>query len=129
MRKELKKLMAAVISTVIVITSAIPAFAEDTVYEHMAAGVSGSGAENEINQGQGPWFQLDGSTFIIFSGVGTISGRDMALDIKGGSTANNANAQIYTMNLTQAQEFRFEAVRGHYRIVNVKSGKVLDVSG
>jgi hypothetical protein len=53
-----------------------------------------------------------------------------ALDIAGGSTANNANAQAHNRNNTMAQQFQITSVGGgYYKIINVKSGMALDVSG
>ena len=52
------------------------------------------------------------------------------LDIYGGSLDNTGNVQIYTSNNTNAQKFKLEYQgNGYYRIVNIKSGKVLDVAG
>lgn len=52
------------------------------------------------------------------------------LDISGGSTESQANAQIYTSNNTLAQWFELRPVgNGYYIIVSLVSGKVLDVSG
>jgi N-acetylmuramoyl-L-alanine amidase len=51
------------------------------------------------------------------------------LDISDASTANKANAQVYTRNSSMAQRFQITSVGdGYYKIVNVNSGKVLDVS-
>lgn len=53
----------------------------------------------------------------------------IGLDIKSGSTANKANVHVYNYTgVTQAQ-FELEYLGdGYYKIINVKSGKVLDVA-
>lgn len=51
------------------------------------------------------------------------------LDVAGGSTTNNANAQSYAGNNTPAQRWRIEKHGGHYLLINVMSGKALDVTG
>jgi hypothetical protein len=49
------------------------------------------------------------------------------LDIAGGSTADHANIQLYSMNHTSAQDFQLISTgSGLYKIVNSDSGKVLD---
>lgn len=51
-----------------------------------------------------------------------------SIDIPGGSTSNGAKTQLYSWNNSQAQQFRFTRQNdGSYEIVNVKSGKALDV--
>ena len=53
---------------------------------------------------------------------------EYVLDISGGSYANSANLQIYSNNGTDAQKFYIEKMYdGYYRILNAKSGKVVDV--
>lgn len=65
-------------------------------------------------------------TYVIESAVN----RNFAVDVKSASTATGANVQLYKKNGTQAQTFILEHVKdGYYRIRNVKSGKVLDVTG
>ncbi len=49
------------------------------------------------------------------------------IDINGGSDSNGTNVQLYKSNGTSAQKFRFVYCGGYYQIVNVKSGKALDV--
>lgn len=52
------------------------------------------------------------------------------VEIGGGSKSNGAGANIYAANDTAAQRWRILGVGdGYYRIVNVNSGKVLDVAG
>ena len=64
-------------------------------------------------------------TYEIASALNT----NMVLDIKGASTANGGNAQIYTANGTNAQRFNIKKVGDYYQIVNANSGKALDVEG
>ena len=57
-----------------------------------------------------------------------------ALDVTGGSTADGANVELYQRNggLNQLFSFKFvlsEGGLGYYQIINVRSGKALDVSG
>ena len=54
------------------------------------------------------------------------------IDVNSGSSSNGANIQLYSFNNTYAQLFSFEFVkteseRGYYKIVNAKSGRLLDV--
>ena len=54
----------------------------------------------------------------------------LAVDIKSASTADGANAQLYSANGSFAQLFHFEyQANGCYLIRNAASGKVLDVAG
>ena len=50
---------------------------------------------------------------------------DVVLDIESASSADKANAQLYTSNNSYAQIFKLEYDNGFYRIVNSSSGKVL----
>ena len=53
----------------------------------------------------------------------------LVMDVANGSTAENANIQIYGSNGTVAQKFVITAVSdGYYKIASKKSGKVLDVA-
>lgn len=53
-----------------------------------------------------------------------------SLDIPGASTAQGARTQLYAANHSKGQQFRFtKQSDGSYVIVNVNSGKALDVSG
>ena len=55
---------------------------------------------------------------------------NLVFDVPGASTANSARIQLYAVNGTNAQKFRFQQIgNGTYNIVNVNSGKVLDVYG
>ena len=68
---------------------------------------------------------LDG-TYVIESAVN----HAFAIDVKGASTADKANVQLYKKNGTQAQIFALEHIKdGYYRIKNIKSGKMIDVYG
>lgn len=49
------------------------------------------------------------------------------IDIKNGSRSNGANVQLYKSNGTNAQKFRFEYVDGYYQIINIGSGKAIDI--
>ncbi len=53
------------------------------------------------------------------------------LDVKSGSTANNATVQLYKKNYTGAQQWELEKSDedGYYYFKNVKSGKYLEVEG
>jgi len=51
------------------------------------------------------------------------------VDIAGGSTANGANAQLYSDNDTNAQKFIFVNEGNGWSIRNVASGKYLDIAG
>lgn len=53
----------------------------------------------------------------------------VSLDLYGGSAENKANIQLYTRNDSEAQEWKIRKKGSWYKIVNVKSGKVLDVAG
>ena len=52
------------------------------------------------------------------------------LDVKGGSTSNCGNVQLYVNNESTAQAFKVSHdAQGYVTFANVNSGKVLDVSG
>lgn len=52
------------------------------------------------------------------------------LDVKGGSTSNCGNVQLYVNNDSTAQAFKVSHdAQGYVTFTNVNSGKVLDVSG
>lgn len=65
-------------------------------------------------------------TYIIRSAMNS----NLVVDINGASSADGANAQIWTDNYTAAQRFRviYDGKTGYYTIRNVKSGKMLDVT-
>ncbi|MDO5480788.1 MAG: RICIN domain-containing protein [Candidatus Saccharibacteria bacterium] len=69
---------------------------------------------------------------IIENGAYTIKSavdNSFVLDIAGGSTANEANVQVYKSNNTVAQRYLIEyAGKGYYWIENVRSGHDLGVS-
>ncbi len=53
-----------------------------------------------------------------------------SVDMPGASTADGARPQLYQANGSQAQQYRFtRQSNGSYVIINVNSGKALDVSG
>lgn len=54
------------------------------------------------------------------------SGR--VIDVAGGSRANGADVQLYSANGSAAQLFYLQYSDGYYHIVNVRSGKSLDVA-
>jgi GH25 family lysozyme M1 (1,4-beta-N-acetylmuramidase) len=65
-------------------------------------------------------------TYMLCSGISTTK----VLDISGASQNNSANVQLWQMNGTTAQRFKFSYNGdGTYTITAVHSGKVLDVNG
>lgn len=54
---------------------------------------------------------------------------DMTLDVDSGKFDNNANVQIWHNDIAQQQKFRIQKVNGtnYYEIININSGKLLDV--
>lgn len=68
---------------------------------------------------------LDDGYYEMESGVSSSS----VLDIESGSRDNEANAQLYQRNGTNAQRFAvvYDAATGYYTIENVNSGLALDV--
>ena len=76
--------------------------------------------------------ELPEGTYAIVSG----NGSHKALDVSGASKSNGANVQIYDENGTDAQHWKLTYNRdktsryyGMARLVNVNSGKALDVYG
>ena len=68
---------------------------------------------------------LGTGTYVIRSSMA--SGK--VLDVKGASSSNGANVQLYSENGTGAQKWRIAKGRdGLYTITNCNSGKVLDVA-
>jgi len=59
------------------------------------------------------------------------SSPNKVIDVSGGSTADKANVQIYTLNSTTAQQWRltYNSSGDYYSVINVKSGKAMDVAG
>ena len=49
------------------------------------------------------------------------------LDVASASKSNGANIQLYRKNGTNAQKFTFRYIDGYYQIINVASGKALDI--
>ena len=56
---------------------------------------------------------------------------NMVLDVKNGSSKDNANIQLYKKNATNAQLFRFvkSNQEGYHYFINKGSGKAVDVQG
>ena len=91
--------------------------ADKTVFASASQGIR---CDDVLNSGS------EGSVFKIHSALRGVR----MVDISGASTANGANAQIYTNNETAAQRFLFTYDdEGFYTIKNVYSGKVLDAAG
>ena len=106
------------------------------LYLDVAGGSASNGANVQIwtaNQSaaQKFWLEKVEKPAEIQQGIYTIQamiGSNMVLDISGGSSANGANAQLYSKNSSTAQQFVIYPVgQSYYSIRNVASGKVLDV--
>ena len=62
--------------------------------------------------------------------IHTALNSSFGLDVKGGSTSNYGNIQLYVNNDSTAQAFKVSHdAQGYVTFTNVNSGKVLDVSG
>ena len=62
--------------------------------------------------------------------IHTALNSSFGLDVKGGSTSNYGNIQLYLNNDSTAQAFKVSHdAQGYITFTNVNSGKVLDVSG
>lgn len=99
---------------------------------------NGSNAQNwNIEKFVSKYEQLDvlasSNKNIIADGVYVISSSmnsKYVLDVKGGSTSNCGNIQLYVNNESTAQAFKVSHdAQGYATFTNVNSGKVLDVSG
>lgn len=99
---------------------------------------NGSDAQNwNIEKFVSKYEQLDvlasSNKNIIADGVYVISSSmnsKYVLDVKGGSTSNCGNVQLYLNNESTAQAFKVSHdAQGYVTFTNVNSGKVLDVSG
>lgn len=99
---------------------------------------NGSDAQNwNIEKFVSKYVQLDvlasSNKNIIADGVYVISSSmnsKYVLDVKGGSTSNCGNVQLYLNNESTAQAFKVSHdAQGYVTFTNVNSGKVLDVSG
>lgn len=99
---------------------------------------NGSDAQNwNIEKFVSKYEQLDvlasSNKNIIADGVYVISSSmnsKYVLDVKGGSTSNCGNIQLYVNNESTAQAFKVSHdAQGYVIFTNVNSGKVLDVSG
>lgn len=62
-------------------------------------------------------------TYTIASAIDS----NYVLDVASASKDNGANVQIYEKNGTNAQKFTFKYIDGYYQIINMASGKALDV--
>lgn len=99
---------------------------------------NGSDAQNwNIEKFVSKYEQLDvlanSNKNVIADGVYVISSfmnSKYVLDVKGGSTSNCGNVQLYVNNESTAQAFKVSHdAQGYVTFTNVNSGKVLDVSG
>lgn len=99
---------------------------------------NGSDAQNwNIEKFVSKYEQLDvlasSNKNVIADGVYVISSSmnsKYVLDVKGGSTSNCGNIQLYVNNESTAQAFKVSHdAQGYVIFTNVNSGKVLDVSG
>lgn len=99
---------------------------------------NGSDAQNwNIEKFVSKYEQLDvlasSNKNVIADGVYVISSSmnsKYVLDVKGGSTSNCGNVQLYLNNESTAQAFKVSHdAQGYATFTNVNSGKVLDVSG
>lgn len=99
---------------------------------------NGSDAQNwNIEKFVSKYEQLDvlasSNKNVIADGVYVISSlmnSKYVLDVKGGSTSNCGNIQLYVNNESTAQAFKVSHdAQGYVTFANVNSGKVLDVSG
>lgn len=99
---------------------------------------NGSDAQNwNIEKFVSKYEQLDvlasSNKNVIADGVYVISSfmnSKYVLDVKGGSTSNCGNVQLYLNNESTAQAFKVSHdAQGYVTFTNVNSGKVLDVSG
>ena len=62
-------------------------------------------------------------TYTIASAIDS----NYVLDVASASKANGANVQVYEKNGTNAQKFTFKYIDGYYQIINMASGKALDI--
>lgn len=79
-------------------------------------------------------FVVSSSDVNIATGVSmiitSVANKKLVTDATSASTANGARVQLYSSNNTNAQKYRFESIgNGTYKIVNINSGKMLDVAG
>ncbi|HIT52248.1 MAG TPA: RICIN domain-containing protein [Candidatus Aveggerthella excrementigallinarum] len=96
--------------------------------------LQGTGESDVVERGgQGPKAQAPAPNASIEEGVYLVYSlltNDKVLDIASGSLANGANVQIYSSNMTKAQQFQvaFDS-DGYCTLTNVGSGKVVEVEG
>lgn len=59
-----------------------------------------------------------------------VASNDMAIDVKGGASANGTNIQLYTSNNSDAQKWKitYNSDTDDYNIINALSKKALDVN-
>lgn len=79
-------------------------------------------------------FVVSSSDVNIATGVSmiitSVANKKLVTDVTSASTANGARVQLYSSNNTNAQKYRFESIgNGTFEIVNINSGKMLDVAG
>lgn len=79
-------------------------------------------------------FVVSSSDVNIATGVSmiitSVANKKLVMDVTSASTANGARVQLYSSNNTNAQKYRFESIgNGTFEIVNINSGKMLDVAG
>lgn len=79
-------------------------------------------------------FVVSSSDASIATGVSmiitSVANKKLVMDVTSASTANGARVQLYSSNNTNAQKYRFESIgNGTFEIVNINSGKMLDVAG
>ena len=79
-------------------------------------------------------FVVSSSDVNIATGVSmiitSVANKKLVTDVTGASTANGARVQLDSSNNTNAQKYRFESIgNGTFEIVNINSGKMLDVAG
>lgn len=101
---------------------------ENVIIEDFTNNIEETVTENEIELenlvGDGKDNIKEG-TYRIASALNPLIG----LDIKSGSTASKANVHVYNYTGVKQAQFKLEYLgEGYYKIINVKSGKVLDVA-
>lgn len=80
----------------------------------------------DCRRGRVEWDMVDvGPNEIAFVNRAT----GLVMDVQDGSRDDGARVQQWSWNSSGAQRWRMESVRGAFRIVNVQSGKCLEVQG
>ena len=98
---------------------------------------SSSGSEGSDSAAQDPIKQMDAlalaSKDVLADGVYAFAsavGGDHLLEIAGGSTADGGNAQLFRNNRHSTQRWKVtHDAKGYITLTNMRSGKVLDVTG